>query len=293
MSATQDPAGPVVIERWQALGNDYLIAEAAKLPWPVTPERVQLLCNRHTGVGGDGLLLLSAPEQRGFVAKLQIFNPDGSEAELSGNGAREAIMYLRHRGWTEADTFSIETIAGELRPTITGETSCIVDMGRAAFTSVDYPTGARDGLGELTADGTTWRFQHVKIGNPQCSIRVESVEALEALDLPAIGPAIEHHELFPNRTNVSWYAELGADRIRARIFERGVGETMSSGTGATGAAVAHVARGGDSPVVVELDGGELTVTVDESLHVDLAGWAEAVGRVELSDHFAARLANAN
>ena len=108
----------------------------------------------------------------------------------------------------------------------------------------------------------------------------------------AIGPALENHELFPNRTNVSWYAELAPDRIRARIFERGVGETMSSGTGATGAAVAHVARGGDSPVVVELDGGELTVTVDESLHVDLAGWAEAVGRVELSAHFAARLAAA-
>ncbi len=282
----------VVIERWQALGNDYLIAEAAKLPWPVTPERVRLLCNRHTGVGGDGLLLLSAAEQRGFVAKLQIFNPDGSEAELSGNGAREAIMYLRHRGWTDADIFSIETIAGELRPTITGDTTCVVDMGRAAFTSVDYPDGARDGLGELTDGERVWRFQHVKIGNPQCSIRVGSIEELEALDLPTIGPGIEHHALFPNRTNVSWYAELGPGRIRARIFERGVGETMSSGTGATGAAVAHVARGGDSPVTVELDGGELVVTVDESLHVDLAGWAEPVGRVELSELFAARLAAA-
>ncbi len=280
-------------EKWQALGNDYLILEADDLSWELTAPRIQRICDPHFGVGSDGILLLARSDDPRYVATLRIFNPDGSEAELSGNGAREAIMYLRHRGWTEADTFSIETIAGELRPTITGETSCIVDMGRAAFTSVDYPTGARDGLGELTADGTTWRFQHVKIGNPQCSIRVESVEALEALDLPAIGPAIEHHELFPNRTNVSWYAELGADRIRARIFERGVGETMSSGTGATGAAVAHVARGGDSPVVVELDGGELTVTVDESLHVDLAGWAEAVGRVELSDHFAARLANAN
>ncbi len=113
----------------------------------------------------------------------------------------------------------------------------------------------------------------MKIGNPQCAIRVGSIDDLEALDLPAIGPSIEHHALFPNRTNVSWYTELAPNRIRARIFERGVGETMSSGTGATGAAVAHVARGGDSPVTVELDGGELEVTVDESLHVDLAGWA--------------------
>jgi diaminopimelate epimerase len=281
-----------VIERWQALGNDYLIAEAAKLPWPVTPERVRILCNRHTGVGGDGLLVLSASEQRGFVAKLEIFNPDGSEAELSGNGAREAIMYLRHRGWTDADQFSIETIAGELRPTITGETSCVVDMGRARTSSPDFPGGGPDGLGELESGGHKWRFQHVKIGNPQCSIRVGSLEALSGLDLPAVGPGIEHHALFPNRTNVSWYTELAPNRIRARIFERGVGETMSSGTGATGAAVAHVIHGGDSPVIVELDGGELTVTVDESMHVDLAGWAEPVGRVELSDLFAARLAAA-
>lgn len=281
-----------MIERWQALGNDYLIAEDDQLPWAVTPERVRILCHRHTGVGGDGLLLLSPPTERGFVARLQIFNPDGSEAELSGNGAREAIMYLRHRGWTEADIFSIQTIAGELRPTITGETTCIVDMGRAKLSSPDYPGGGPDGIGELEADGHAWRFQHVKIGNPQCSIRVGSIEALEGLDLPTIGPGIEHHALFPNRTNVSWYTELAPNRIRARIFERGVGETMSSGTGATGAAVAHVARGGDSPVIVELDGGELEVTVDEALHVDLAGWAEPVGRVELSAAFAARLAAA-
>jgi diaminopimelate epimerase len=289
-SVLADP--PVVIERWQALGNDYLIAEADRLPWPVTAERVTILCHRHTGVGGDGLLLLHRPTERGFVARLQIFNPDGSEAELSGNGAREAIMYLRHRGWTDEDTFSIQTIAGELRPTITGEHSCVVDMGRAKLSSDDYPGGSADGLGELAAGGRTWRFQHVKIGNPQCSIRVDSEEALMALDLPAIGPAIEHHAFFPNRTNVSWFTELAPDRIRARIFERGVGETMSSGTGATGAALAHVARGGDSPVTVELDGGELTVTVDESLHVDLAGWAVPVGRIELSHDFAARLAAA-
>jgi diaminopimelate epimerase len=283
------PAAPVTIERWQALGNDYLIAEADRLPWPVTPERVRVLCDRHMGVGGDGLLLLSAPEERGFVARLRIYNPDGSEAELSGNGAREAIMYLRHRGWTDADIFSIQTIAGELRPTITGEHTCTVDMGRARLTSPDYPGGGPDGLGELEAGGHRWRFQHVKIGNPQCAIRVGSVEQLEALDLPAIGPGIEHHALFPQRTNVSWYAELAPNRIRARIFERGVGETMSSGTGATGAAVAHVARGGDGTVTVELDGGELTVTIDESLHVDLAGWAVPVGTVTLSEHFVGRL----
>jgi diaminopimelate epimerase len=106
------------------------------------------------------------------------------------------------------------------------------------------------------------------------------VDELEALDLPVIGPAIEHDPQFPNRTNVSFWSELGDDRIRARIFERGVGETMSSGTGATGAALAHVLRGGDSPVTVQLDGGELVVDVEEDLHVDLTGWAVPVFRGE-------------
>ena len=121
----------------------------------------------------------------------------------------------------------------------------------------------------------------MSIGNPQCAIRVADLEELEGLDLPAIGPAIERAAAFPQRTNVSFWTELGPDRIRARIFERGVGETMSSGTGACGAAVAHVLRGGDSPVHVELDGGELEVDVGEDLHVDLTGWAEPVYRGEL------------
>jgi len=275
----------VRFEKWQALGNDYLIVEAEQLPFELTAERVKRLCDPHFGPGGDGVLELSPPAQAGFVARLRIFNPDGSEAELSGNGAREAILYLRHRGWTDADTFSIETVAGEIRPTITGESTCRVDMGRATLRSKDFPDGPADGCGELEAGGRRWPFQHVSIGNPQCSMRVDSVEELEALDLPALGPLFEHSELFPNRTNVSWYAELASDRIRARIFERGVGETLSSGTGATGAAVAHVLRGGDSPVVVELDGGELTVEVGEDLHVNLTGWAVPVFSGTLSENF--------
>jgi diaminopimelate epimerase len=272
-------------EKWQALGNDYIVVEERHLPFPLSPARVRAICAGHFGVFADGILLLSEPSQPGFVARLTIFNPDGSEAELSGNGAREAILYLRHRGWTSSDVFSILTAAGEIRPTITGPTTCRVDMGRAKLTSKDYPGGAENGRGEIGTPGRLWPFQHVSIGNPQCSMRVDAVEELKALDLPALGPFIERSELFPNRTNVSWYAELAPDRIRARIFERGVGETLSSGTGATGAAVAHVLRGGDSPVVVELDGGELTVEVGEDLHVNLTGWAVPVFSGTLSADF--------
>jgi diaminopimelate epimerase len=275
-------------EKWQALGNDYVVVEAADLPFPLTPARIRAICAPHLGVGSDGILLLSPPDEPGYLARLSIFNPDGSEPELSGNGAREAILYLRRRGWTDADVFSIQTLAGEIQPRITGPATCVVDMGRAKLTSKDYPDGAEDGAGTLEADGTAWTFQHVSIGNPQCSIRVASVEELDALDLPAIGPALEAHASFPNRTNVSWYAELAPDRIRARIFERGVGETLSSGTGATGAAVAHVLRGGGGDggaVTVVLDGGELDVEVGEDLHVNLTGWAVPVYTGTLSEDF--------
>jgi diaminopimelate epimerase len=193
-------------------------------------------------------------------------------------------MYLRHRGWTDRDQFSIQTVAGEIRPTILGATTCRVDMGRARLRSRDFPSGGDDGVGEVRSGGRAWRFQHVSIGNPQCAIAVASVDELQQLDPGAIGPAIEHSELFPNRTNVSWFAPLDTPGvIRARIFERGVGETTASGTGACGAAVAYVLRGGNSPVTVRLDGGDLEVVVEEDLHVDLTGWAVPVYAGTLSD----------
>ena len=244
-------------EKWQALGNDYLIVTEE-----LSAGDVRRVCDRHTGVGADGVLLLAQPDEPGFVARLRIFNPDGSEAEISGNGAREAVLYLHRRGWTDAQQFSIQTIAGEIRPTILDERTCRVDMGRAR-------------LGE-EAEVAGLRGQEVDVGNPQFSIHVADEDALAALDLPAIGPAIERHPRFSGRTNVSFWTARGASTIHARIFERGAGETRSSGTGAIGAAVAHVLRGGDSPVTVVLDGGELIVDVGEDLHIDLTGWAEPV-----------------
>jgi diaminopimelate epimerase len=274
-------------EKWQALGNDYLIVERDELPFELTPARVRRLCEAHFGVGADGVLLLSPASDHGHVADLRIFNPDGSEAELSGNGAREAILYLRRRGWTERDEFAIGTLAGEIRPAIAGPDTCTVDMGVATLASKDFPGGPQDGLGTVSAGGRAWRFRHVSIGNPQCAIHVGSREDLAALDLAAIGPEIEGHRQFPNRTNVSWYTQVGEGRIRARIFERGVGETLSSGTGATGAAIAHFKERGDpsvpTPVSVVLDGGELEVEIGTGLQVKLTGWARPVYEGRLSE----------
>ncbi|HEV3055148.1 MAG TPA: diaminopimelate epimerase [Solirubrobacteraceae bacterium] len=272
-------------EKWQALGNDYLIVERSELPFELTPARIKAICAPHTGVGADGILLLSEPSDGESVACLQIFNPDGSEAELSGNGAREAVLYLRRRGWTDADQFSIETAAGPIRATITSPTTCTVEMGRARLRSPDFPSGDDTGVATLTAAGRQWRFQYVQVGNPQCAIVLESEAELDALDLNTLGPPIEHHELFPNRTNVSWYIVRAPDVIRARIFERGVGETSASGTGATGAAIAHVIGGGSSPVTVNLDGGEVTVEVDSDLQIKLTGWAMPVFTGSLADDF--------
>src|SRR4051795_7230256 len=278
---------PVTFEKWQALGNDYVVVEERNLPFELTPARARKICAPHTGVGSDGVLLLSGNDEPGFVATLRIFNPDGSEAELSGNGAREAILYLRRRGWTDQDVFSVRTAAGEIRPQITGPDTCTVDIGRAKLRSKDFPSGGDDGKGEVEAADRTFRFQHVSIGNPQAAIEVS--DELEQLDLDKYGPPIEASDLFPNRTNVSFWRRDSNDEIRARIFERGVGETMSSGTGATGAAVAAVLKGADSPVTVHLDGGDLEVEVGEDLHVNLTGWAVPVYSGTLADELGKEL----
>jgi diaminopimelate epimerase len=278
----------VKFEKWQALGNDYLILEADHLPWELSAAHIRRLCDPHFGIGSDGVLLLSASANPELAAELRIFNPDGSEAELSGNGAREAILYLRRHGWTNADTFSIGTPAGPVTPTITSERTCAVEMGRASTASKDFPSGGADGTGTLTAAGREWSFQHVSIGNPQCAIDVG--EGVEELDLTEVGPGIEGHELFPNRTNVS-FLEIDGNRVRARIFERGVGETLSSGTGACGAAVTAFLRGAESPIAVKLDGGELEVEVSADLDVRLSGWAEPVCSGELSAELLSALAD--
>jgi diaminopimelate epimerase len=270
----------VRFEKWQALGNDYVIVEERNLAFELTPERIRRICARHTGVGSDGILLLRETDERGFVAEVLIYNPDGSEAELSGNGVRQAVMYLRRTGWVDSDSFSVRTAAGEIRPRIDGEL-CTMDIGRVRVRSeADFPAGGEDGAGTVASAGRDFAFQFVQVGNPQCAIEVRN--GLEELELGRYGPGIERNELFPNRTNVSFWRRTGDADVEARIFERGVGETMASGTGATGAAVAAVLRGADSPVTVTMAGGELEVEVGEDMHVSLTGWARPVYRGELS-----------
>ncbi len=273
-------------QKWQALGNDYMVVEHDATSLELTPARIEHICRYHFGAGADGILLISPSDDPEIVADVRIFNPDGSEAELSGNGVREAVMYLRRSGATERDEFAVSTAAGVIRPKIVSETECEVDMGHASTTSKDFPGGPDDGRDQISLNGAEVEFQHVSIGNPQCAIEIVGERrALLELDLPAVGPALEHDPRFPNRSNVSFWQKTGPQSIVARIFERGVGETLSSGTGATGAAVAAHLRGMPSPITVELDGGELVVGIDENLAITLTGWAKPVFDGVLTDEF--------
>jgi diaminopimelate epimerase len=280
------------LERWQALGNEYLIVDRERLRFQLSAAAVRLLCDEASGLGADGILELSDDEDDAVSAALTIWNSDGSQAELSGNGSRQAFLYLRACGWTDSNSLAIRTPAGIITAELTGPDSATVQIGQASTASSQFPDGPSDGRAEIEIDQAGQSFQFVSVGNPQCAFEVESADALDALDLGRIGPIVENDARFPARTNASWWTALGEGRIRARIFERGVGETASSGTGASGAAVASVLAGGSSPVTVVLDGGELLVEVDRSLNVELSGSANLVEKIRLSDQMLARVSNA-
>ncbi len=279
------------LERWQALGNEYLIVERERLSFGLTEQRVRLLCDERSGLAADGLLELSH-EDSSVSADLTIWNADGSQAELSGNGSRQAVLYLRASGWTDSNSVAIRTAAGIVTAELTGPESATVAIGQARTASAQFPSGPPDGRGEIEIEGNVLPFQFVSIGNPQCSFELDSLERLERLELAEIGRLVENDARFPGRTNVSWWAPLGDGRIRARIFERGVGETSSSGTGASGVAVASVLAGGSSPVTVVLDGGELVVELDAAMNVELSGTANRVEQIRLSGELLERVQDA-
>ena len=241
-----DDTSPMRFAKWQALGNDYIVLEADDVP---------VRSDARRGSGRSASRTSAATPTASCCCRGPPIPPRTSPTCASSTrtaprpsspataSARPSCTSGRPAGPTD-DTFTILTAAGEITPTLTGPDSASVDMGRAATTSPDFPDGPEDGRGTIDVGGVEREFQHVSIGNPQCAIEV--TDGLEELDLPAIGPAIEAAAIFPNRSNVSFWRAEGS-RVRARIFERGVGETLSSGTGATGAAVAAHLRGRAKP----------------------------------------------
>ena len=233
--------GKVQFSKWQGLGNNYIVLHVDQLPFELTPERVRLLCDRNLGIGSDGILLIG--EQTGAARfGLRIFNPDGSEAEMCGNGVRMVARKLKMEGLIKGDTVVLDTPAGEIVPKLGEGFEVTVDMGIARFGGEKLAGFDGDAVEEsLNAAGRSFTFTFVDVGNPHAII--QSPWPLELVPLHEIGPMIEEHKYFPRKTNVEFVKVLGEHDAKVRVWERGVGETRACGTGATATAVALVKTG--------------------------------------------------
>jgi diaminopimelate epimerase len=290
-----------MLAKWQGLGNDYLIIEESHIPRELTPASIGLLCDRRLGFGSDGILVNCRPTASvpGAVARMRVFNPDGSEPEMCGNGIRMFALYLKRIGVVTESEFTIETLAGPIRPALMADGRVRVDMGVARFRSgsiwreealaaglYEGPTEGEVTDAVLKLDGASHRFTFVDVGNPHCVLRVDDPDSTE---VARIGAAIERHCLFPNRVNVQFVEVQPDGSLRMRVWERGVGETQASGTGATAAGAAFVRLGlTQSPVTVHLPGGDLIIEAwepgegGEGLRVRMTGPAEEVFKGEPS-----------
>lgn len=267
--------------RSHGLGNDYLVVDAARFPVPLTPERIRLICHRHLGVGSDGILEVRASDDRFFV---RIWNPDGSEAERSGNGLRIAAKFLVDHGYTAESRFAVETIAGAIRTevfTSGGRVHAVrLEMGRAV---IDRSVKA------LSVGGERLDVSVVSVGNPHCVI---FGQPLTRERLFTLGPEVETHERFPNRINVQLAEPESRSRarVRALVWERGAGHTLASGTSACAVAAACRDRGlVDGSVTVVMEGGELTIEVGEDLDLIMTGPVEEIATGDLSADLLTRL----
>lgn len=273
------------------LGNEYIVLDPDDLTYALTPARIARICDRQKGIGSDGVLVLEDSDSADFGVR--IWNPDGSEAETSGNGLRIFALYLHSTGRTRKKSFTVETRGGTVRVetqhsqrdaedgagSVLGAT---VHMGKATFKPEALPcTLEVDELIEqpVTAAGETLTFTGVSIGNPHCVVFHAQGRQWSRDDLLRLGPALETHPIFPNRTNVQLAEPTGPGSIRILIWERGAGETPSSGSSACAAASAAVRLGlVTSPVTVESPGGELFVNVDEEFNLSLTGPVAEVAR---------------
>jgi diaminopimelate epimerase len=268
-----------------ALGNDYIVLDAARLSRPLTPAAVRRICDIHYGIGSDGILLLTPGAEAEFGVR--IFNPDGGEAEKSGNGLRILAKFLYDHGYTEKSEFRVSTPGGRVRARLDladGRVAAITaDMGRATFVSAEIPVaGPRREVVRETLEVADRRLTvtAVSVGNPHCVIFTDSLDEKEVRRL---GPVIEHHPSFPNRINVQFAKVLGRDRVSILIWERGAGYTLASGTSSCAVAAASVKNGlTGHQVTIESPGGELSVSVAETWDLTLTGPASEICEGTLS-----------
>ncbi|MBD2554432.1 diaminopimelate epimerase [Limnothrix sp. FACHB-708] len=268
--------------KYHGLGNDFILLDNRDRAEPIlSPEQAVQLCDRHFGIGADGVIFV-LPGEQGADYTMRIFNSDGSEPEMCGNGIRCFAKYLAAlEGLDNTEkTYKVHTLAGSIIPTIQADGQVTVDMGQPILAAERIPTTLGT-AGEtaldrsLTAAGQDWTVTTVSMGNPHC---VTFVEDVSAIDLPAIGPQIECHPAFPQKTNVEFVEVVRRDYLRMRVWERGAGITLACGTGACATLVAAVLNGhSDRVATVELPGGPLQITWDAvSDRILMTGPAEAV-----------------
>jgi len=271
--------------RSHGLGNDYLVVDGAAFSVPLSPANIRRICDRHSGVGSDGILELVPPPE-GFDAAVRILNPDGSEAEKSGNGVRIFAKFCIDHGYADAaKELRIHTLGGAVRASVVARTPdgtrLHVDMGKASFRRKDLPMlGAQECVDEpLTVGDREFRVVCVSMGNPHVVVLDAPFTRETAMHY---GPLIENHELFPKRTNVQFIRVKDRGCVEALIWERGAGWTMASGSSACAVAAACVRTGRtDRSVDVSMPGGILQVSVEESWEIYQTGQAQeiAIGRL--------------
>jgi len=269
--------------KYHALGNDYIVINPAELDGELSSLQIRLICHRNFGVGSDGILL-GPLKVEGADFGLRIFNPDGSEAEKSGNGLRIFSRYLRDQELVQETPFSVLTPGGKVESRVhPGGRLVTVEMGRVSFKSTEIPVEGlpREVLNEtMVIQGIPWRFCAATIGNPHCVVLREEVSEAEAR---AVGPLMETHPLFPNRTNVQFMKILDRSKIRIEIWERGAGYTLASGSSSS-AAAAVARRLGlcDGAITVHMPGGELDIKVSEDFSILMTGPVTKVSEGALS-----------
>jgi diaminopimelate epimerase len=266
--------------KYHALGNDYVVIEAAELTEPLSPARARRLCDRHRGIGSDGVLL----REPGAAERVRILNPDGSEAEKSGNGLRIFARYLFDRGLVSGEPFDVETAGGRVSCRVeAGGRRVSVDMGPVRFDSTAIPvTGPpREVLREpIRVADLDLEFSAATVGNPHCVILRDRADPLEAQRL---GPLLEVDPRFPRRTNVQLVHVVGSRRLRVEVWERGAGYTLASGSSAcAAAAVAHRLGLAEARVEVEMPGGTLEVELSQDFRARLTGAVTRVAEGRIS-----------
>ncbi len=269
--------------KMHGLGNDFVLVDAmqAAPAEEKLPGLAKALCDRRLGVGADGLILVLPSRAADF--RMRILNADGSEAEMCGNGMRAFAKFVYERGYTREREMEVETLAGIVRPRLRlrgGEVAQVrVDMGEPRLGRSEIPMKGPDQervVGErLRVGGRRYEVTAVSMGNPHCVLFVEDVERTKVEE---IGPAIERHDLFPRRTNVEFVQIVGDGEMTMRVWERGAGETLACGTGASAALVAAVLNGLSArKATIHLRGGDLKVSWNpEDNHVFIEGPAAEV-----------------